>query len=143
MGNNQLSEQILTFKLTEQSFGVCIKDVKEIIKSPSSISKFVGNTTFRGIMKHRNSTLGIIDLREKIENKKIDNILDTFIIVIEKNSKNCGFLVEKVEDIYQAKSDDFSDIPNLNNTVERESYVERILKKGDAIIPVLKLSEMM
>lgn len=138
-----MDRDVLTFKLEDQGFGVYIKDVKEIIKSPKRISKFIGDQNIRGVVNHRNSSLPIIDLIEKIQKKQESPIDNKYIIVIEGDNNNtCGFLVEDVDDIYHATTNDFTEVPTIINQMKEDNYVDNILKRDDNIYPILNLKKM-
>lgn len=136
-----LSNQILSFKLYNQSYGTYINAVREIIKAPKKVSKNIDNPSIKGIISYRSGSLPIVDLGEKIENIVNDETEDRFIIVIEKENGLCGFLVEGMETIQEVKMNELSDVPNVGG--ERVgSYVDKILNRDDSIIPILKLNEM-
>tara|TARA_Y100001960_G_scaffold171122_1_gene179429 strand:+ start:3510 stop:3986 length:477 start_codon:yes stop_codon:yes gene_type:complete len=137
-------EQVLSFHLKYQAYGVYIQNVKEIIKAPERISDYIDNPNVKGIISYRNGSLPIIDLINKIENHPTDNILDKSIIVIEKGEKLCGFLVEKVENIQQTTEKDITEVPSVidDNASLGDKFVSKLLKRGDTIIPILDLQKM-
>ncbi|MBM24448.1 MAG: hypothetical protein CL760_01895 [Chloroflexi bacterium] len=137
-------EQVLSFHLKDQAYGVYIQNVKEIIKAPERISDYIDNPNVKGIISYRNGSLPIIDLINKIENYPTDNILDKSIIVIEKGEKLCGFLVEKVENIQQTTEKDITEVPRVidDNASLGDKFVSKLLKRGDTIIPILDLQKM-
>lgn len=135
-----LSNQILSFKLYNQSYGTYISSVREIIKAPKKVSKNIDNPSIKGIISYRSGSLPIIDLGEKIENIVNDEVEDRFIIVIEKDENLCGFLVEGMETIQETTNNELSDAPTIGE--QSGSYVDKILNRDNTIIPILKLNDM-
>lgn len=135
------NNQILSFKLKEQSYAVFIANVKEIIRAPNDISNYVGNKELKGIIGYRSGTLPIVDLSMKL-NQSDDTILEEqFIIVVEKDEQVCGFLVDRVEDIQETNESTLDDVPVIGQTNENQ-FVKTIFKKGDTIVPILDLEKM-
>lgn len=135
------NNQILSFKLKEQSYAVFIANVKEIIRAPNDISNYVGNKELKGIIGYRSGTLPIVDLSMKL-NQSDDTILEEqFIIVVEKDEQVCGFLVDRVEDIQETNESTLDDVPVIGQTNENQ-FVKTIFKRGDTIVPILDLEKM-
>lgn len=135
--------QILSFNLKDQTYGVYIQNVKEIIKAPKRISDYIDNSNVKGIISYRDGSLPIIDLINKVEGYETENIEGKFIIVIEKGEKLCGFLVEAVENIQQSTINDITDVPSvIEDSIGEDKFVSKLLKRGDMIIPILDLQKM-
>lgn len=136
-------DQILLFNLKDQSYGVPILNIKEIIKAPDRISDYIDNPNVKGIISYRDGSLPIIDLIMKIENYPTENIKGKSIIVIEKGEKLCGFLVESLENIKQSTEKDITQVPSvIEEGVGDDKFVSKLLKNGDTIVPVLDLQKM-
>lgn len=136
------NNQILSFKLKEQSYAVFIANVKEIIKAPTDISNYVGNKELKGIIGYRSGTLPIVDLSTKLNQADNLPILEEqFIIVVEKDEQVCGFLVDRVEDIQETNESTLDDVPVIGQTSENQ-FVKTIFKRGDSIVPILDLEKM-
>lgn len=136
------NNQILSFKLKEQSYAVFIANVKEIIKCPENMSKYVDNKNLKGIIGYRDGSLPIIDLSQKLNHHDEVTKDEQFIVVFEKEDLLCGFLVDKVEDIQETSEATLEDAPTIGD-ISEQKIVSMIFKRNNTIVPILDLEKML
>ncbi|MDH5736307.1 MAG: chemotaxis protein CheW, partial [Gammaproteobacteria bacterium] len=97
-GTNRL--ELLLFRLGgRQLYGINVFKVQEVIRCPQLTRLPKSNNRVVGVAHLRNKTIPVMDLSLSINNKAIDNIKESFVIVTEYNRYTQGFLVKAVDRI--------------------------------------------
>lgn len=140
--NTDNLNQILSFKLKDQSYAVSIANIKEVINVSGRISKYVGDQNIRGIISYRSGSLPLIDLYEKVLYESSEEKDRMVIIVYEKDSKICGFIVDSVDNIQHITNENVENKPSIGCNSESQ-LVQKLFKSGSEIIPILEFDQMM
>lgn len=97
-GRNRL--ELLLFRLSgKQLYGINVFKVQEVIRCPHLTSMPRSNPKVVGVAHLRNRTIPVMDLGLAINNRPVENIKDSFVIVTEYNRFTQGFLVHAVDRI--------------------------------------------
>lgn len=97
-GTNRL--ELLLFRLGgRQLYGINVFKVQEVIRCPQLTRMPKANNRVVGVAHLRNRTIPVMDLSLSINNKAIQNIEESFVIVTEYNRYTQGFLVNSVDRI--------------------------------------------
>lgn len=132
------SIQYVIFKLSDEEFGVDIKNVREIIK-PQQILK-VPNTPkyIEGIINLRGKVHPVFNLRRKFHfsEKQVDE--GTKIIVINVNDMTVGFEVDDVSEILRIEEENIEEAPHFVTGPHRK-YIKYVGKIDDRMVIILDL----
>ncbi|NVK30645.1 MAG: chemotaxis protein CheV [Gammaproteobacteria bacterium] len=137
-GTNEF--EVLLFKLGEESYGVNVAKVREII-TPTEVTSCPDQPpAMLGMISLRGSTLPLISLHNFFEiEMKITDRRKHCVIVTEFSEARSAFLVEGVEQIFRASWNQIQPMPEVQGATEGSSsaQVTGILKLNDRLIPML------
>jgi purine-binding chemotaxis protein CheW len=131
--------QLIVFTLKNETYGVSIAQVKEII-TITGISSLPEMPMFiPGVINLRGKVYIVYDLRARFGfgDRQINK--DTKIIVI--NDKNFGFIVDEVKEIIRVDKENVDKITDLPISLNKK-FISGIVKHNDNIIVVLNLNEI-
>jgi len=134
------SHQLVIFGVNEESFGVEITQVKEIIR-PMEIYKIPNTPDFiEGLINLRGKVHTIFNLRKKfnLPNRDFDD--NTKIIIVGIDSLVVGFIVDEVSEIVRIEDEDIESTPRAIVSESRE-FLSGVAKMGDKIILLLDLNK--
>ncbi len=137
----QSAQQLLTFSLCEQEFGIEILRVQEI-KNYSRVTPIPNSPpNVKGVMNLRGTVIPIVDLRNTLGMPDAEYDKFTVIIVVNIESRVVGLVVDAVSDVMDVNESDIEVPPSLssdNNT----SVVNGIAKAGDRLITILNIGKL-
>ncbi len=133
-------EKFTVFRISEQTFGIPIDRVVEIIK-PQKVFSIPGLPDFlSGVMSLRGSVIPIIDLRKRFcvdpSGKK------ERIIVARFGKEKIGFLVDEIREILGLSSGEIFPPPSFFKGFRTE-YVSGLGRKVDSIIILLDMDSIL
>lgn len=136
------SEKYLTFKLAEETYGLEIIKVREIIgmlpitrmpRTPGEV---------RGVINLRGKVIPVIDMRTKFKMDSTETTSETCIIVVDIRDSNgellVGILVDGVSEVLDIGKNDIDEAPELGDSVETH-YISGMAKSGDKVIILLDI----
>ena len=135
----------LTFSLGDETYGMPILRVKEII-GLSEITKMPSMPmAVRGVINLRGTIIPIIDLRVKfgMSERAYDN--RTCIIVVEpaeRDAPRCGLVVDTVSEVMGIPSDFIEPPPRFGNSSEN-AYLTGLGKMRDKVILLLEIDRVL
>lgn len=89
----------LTFRM-EQAFALEIKQVREIIEFPDTLTRPPGTPDYlRGVLNLRQQMVSVIDMRSLYGMPALERSQQARILIIERGDERYGLLVDAVEDI--------------------------------------------
>lgn len=98
VGQNRL--ELLLFRLDDkQLYGINVFKVKEVLQCPRLAIMPRSSPVVRGVANIRGSTLSILDLSLATGKPALQDLSNSFAIIVEYNNKVLGFLVRSVERI--------------------------------------------
>jgi purine-binding chemotaxis protein CheW len=134
--------QYVVFSLNEQSYGLEIFKIKEVL-SYRKITPLPYVTGFiKGIINLRGIILPVFDLREKFGIPVGDYTPFHVIIVVEIAGRVMGVIVDEILDILEILPEDFQTTGNLSPGLRKE-YLIGVGRKGDAMIILLNLDQLL
>jgi purine-binding chemotaxis protein CheW len=147
MSNTQITEirQYLTFKLSEEVFGVDVAQVREILDS-IKITKVPQTPDFMcGVINLRGSVVPVIDMRLKFGLEKTNATVDTCIIVVEVKFDDenivLGALVDSVQEVFELDPADIEAAPKIG-TKHNTDYIKGMGKRDDRFIIILNIDKI-
>lgn len=133
------SRQLVIFNINEESFGVEITQVKEIIK-PMDIFKVPNTPEFiEGLINLRGKVHTVFNLRKRfsLPTREFDD--STKIIIVNVNSMSIGFIVDEVNEIIRVEDEDIERTPQTITILNRK-YISGVAKLGERIVLILDLA---
>ncbi|MDR1070896.1 MAG: chemotaxis protein CheW [Gracilibacteraceae bacterium] len=114
--------QYLTFAIDEQSFGISISDVVEIISlcPIARVPQFSGYA--KGIINLRGRIIPVVDVRLRFHMLEKPYDSRTCIIITNINELDIGFIVDEVQEVVDIDQDDVEPAPKLTG-----SYAHRFI----------------
>ena len=135
-------EKILTFKLADETYGLEIIKVREIIgmlpitrmpKMPEDV---------RGVINLRGKVIPVIDLRIKFNMEATEATSETCIIVVDIRDANrellVGILVDGVSEVLEIGKSDIDNAPELGYS-DATNYISGVAKSGDKVVILLDI----
>lgn len=140
--------QYLTFKVSGETLGISIDDVKEIIE--------VGNITrvpmtpkfIRGVINLRGNVVALIDLSLRMELDASELGKRSCIILVEINSDETGInqivgmLVDQVEEILEISNKDVQSAPMFGSKLKTE-FIQGMARVDNNFIILLEISKVL
>jgi purine-binding chemotaxis protein CheW len=138
-------EQMVTFNLGPEVFGVNILQVQEINRMVEITA--VPHTEYyvEGIINLRGKVIPIMDLRKKfgLEAKERDN--HTRIIVVDVSGETVGLVVDGVSEVLRVPSGLLEDAPKLvtGGGQAGSDYIKSVAKLEDSLLIYLDLNKIL
>ena len=126
-------EQYVTFLINNETYGIEVLRVKEIVSMTTITSVPNSEKYLKGVMNLRGIVVPVIDLRMKfnIPEKLYDSF--TVILIIEMREYLVGVIVDSVSDVITAPGQ-LQDVPNFHVSIDREVIKGVFNKDGNLII---------
>ena len=141
----ELAGKYLTFNLSQETYGIEIIKVQEII-GMMNVTKFPKTPDFiRGVINLRGKVIPVIDIRKKFCLEDIEDTEKTCIVVVQVEMENevfCeGIIVDEVSEVVDIESSNIELPPSFELEEERE-FIKGIGKIEDKVIILLDVSKI-
>ena len=134
--------QYIVFSINQQSFGIEISKVKEVL-SYRKITPLPQMKGFiKGIINLRGTIIPVFDLREKFNLPTEEYTQFNVIIVVEISGRVMGVIVDVISDVFEILPEEFQTTGNLPPNIRRE-YLKGVGKKGDEMIILLDMNHLL
>lgn len=101
----EMDEKYLTFFLDQQVFGIAIADVVQIVEMQEIIPIPEFPSYAKGIMKLRETSIPLIDMRLRLGKKEGTYNKRTCIIVINRKEHDIGLIVDEIDEVIAVPQD--------------------------------------
>lgn len=132
--------RFLTFMLGNESYGIEIMYVTEIIGIHPVTEVPEVPQYIRGIINLRGKIIPVMDVRLRFKKQFISYNDRTCIIVIEMNNVVIGLIVDKVVEVISISDNDIVDPPDINRN--NNKYIKGIGKVGKEVKMLLDCEQM-
>ena len=131
-GTNSV-EQYVTFLINDETYGIEVLRVKEIVGMTSITSVPNSEKYLKGVINLRGIVVPVIDLRLKfnIEERPYDTF--TVILIIEMKGFLVGVIVDSVSDVITAPGQ-LQEVPNFHVSIDKDVIKGVFNKDGNLII---------
>lgn len=138
---DQSTEQYVTFLLNNETYGIGVLQVKEIVGIRSITAVPNSENYLKGVMNLRGTVVPVIDLRIKfgIPEKEYDSF--TVILIIEMKDFFVGVIVDSVSDVMAAPGQ-LQEVPNFNVSIDRD-VIKGVFNKDNNLIIILNADIML
>lgn len=135
--------QYIVFSLTDEQFGVNVKQAKEII--PVNQFTHIPNSPdyVMGVIDLRGEIIPIIDLKKKlglsVNNLETEN---QKIIIVEINNSFIGMLVDNVNEMLRMYEDEIAKAPNITKGINK-NYITGVGRMNNELLILLDLDKIL
>jgi purine-binding chemotaxis protein CheW len=128
--------QLVTFKLEDESYGVNVMQVQEVLRV-TEIAPVPGAPHYvLGIINLRGNVVTVIDTRNRFGLNPADLTDNSRIVIIEGEGQVVGILVDSVAEVVELRESEIDIAPNVGNE-ETARYIQGVhTRKGNLLIVV-------
>ncbi len=131
----------LTFMLAEETYGVEILKVREII-GMMSITAVPRTPDFvKGVINLRGKVIPVMDLRLKFAMDEVDHTDETCIIVVQVGSLEMGVIVDKVSEVRDITGEEIEEAPQFGSSVDT-NFILGMGKANGQVTILLNIDEV-
>lgn len=134
--------RFLTFLIGDETYGIAIENVVEIIGIHPITEMPEMPEYIRGIINLRGSIVPAMDIRLRFKKPEADYTERTCIIVIHIGGMSTGLIVDCVSEVLTIPDEEISATPEIRSC-ERRGYVKNIGKTGSHIILLLDCEKLL
>lgn len=139
VGQNRL--ELLLFNLGDnQTYGINVFKVKEVLQCPPLNEIPKRNPVVRGVAHIRGGTIPIMDLRRATGSAPLTNLETCFVIITEYNRSTQGFLVKGVERIVNMN---WGDIHPPPKGAGRENYLTAVTQVENRLVEIIDVEKIL
>ena len=144
-GMEELAGKYLTFELGDESYGLQILKVQEIIKM-QEITKVPRTPEYvKGVINLRGKVMPVIDLRRIFEMEEVEASRDTCIIVVQvqrgDTSVILGVIVDKVSEVLEIGEEEIEPAPSFGTQVDTH-FILGMAKTKDSVKILLDIDKI-
>ena len=110
----------LTFVLANESYGLEILKVREIIGLMDITAVPRTPAHVKGVINLRGKVIPVVDLRLKFGMSEAEHTEETCIIVVQVGAIEMGILVDKVSEVLNIQAQDIEDAPSFGTEVNTD-----------------------
>jgi len=134
--------QLVSFKISNEEFGVDILCVQEINRM-LQITKMPNTPEFiEGVINLRGRVIPVLDLRVKLGMPRIEHDKNTRIIVVEIKGKTIGFIVDEVSEVLRIPKSITEAPPEMVGGINSD-FITSIGKLDDRLLILLDLEKIL
>jgi purine-binding chemotaxis protein CheW len=137
-----LSTQFVTFQLGNETYGVSILKLNEIIAYQSCTTIPYVPSFIKGVLNLRGIVVPVIDLRERfgMESKAYDTF--TVIMILDVSGRTMGLVVDAVSDVITLNREDIRPRPYFSTGISTE-FIHGMGIKGNKFIILLDVDKLL
>jgi purine-binding chemotaxis protein CheW len=138
------SNQLLTFKLGTETYGIQINKVREILTYPTVTPIPDASAWVKGVINLRGEVAPVIDLRIRF-NINMDPIYTqrTIIIAVKtQDNRMIGLVVDEVSDMENVDLERLYPAPDMGTSISPE-YLKGLFKKEEKMIVILDIDRIL
>jgi len=134
-----MGNQIVTFQLGKEIFGIDTNLIKEIIRYPKITEIPRAPKYLKGLANLRGIIIPVIDTRIKLDISDIEITPHTRVLILDIGKTFLGLIVDQVKGVIDVEEDEVEPPPQvLSSGIEKE-YISGVIKKNGQLILKLNL----
>ncbi len=143
----RLAGKYLTFKLGEQSFGIGILKVVEIIKVMEITEVPITPNYVRGVLNLRGKVISVAELRKKFNMESCEDTNETCIIVVNAGDDSgqdlqMGILVDAVSEVLEIPPGDIEPTPDFGGATNTD-FILGMAKAADGVKMLIDIDRVL
>ena len=135
-------EQLVTFSLGTEEFGVDIMRVQEIIRIPPITRVPKAPSYVEGVINLRGNVIPVISLRSRFGMDRVDETDLSRIIVLQVQAKVFGIRVDAVTEVLRLDSEAIEPPPQVALGMDSQ-FIRGVGKIGERLLILLDLTHIM
>jgi purine-binding chemotaxis protein CheW len=143
---DHVNMQYLMFSLGDETFGIPIGQVREIIEYPGLTTVPLTPAFMRGVINLRGAVVPVIDLSVRFGREATEIQRRSCVVVIESPSDNdhkpLGIIVDGVTEVVDVAPDQIEQRPDFGSGL-RADFVASVLKRDSGFVLILNLAEVL
>jgi len=134
--------QWVTFKLENETYGVNVMQVQEVLRY-SDIAPVPGAPSYvLGIINLRGSVVTVIDTRSRFGLSSTDVTDNTRVVIIESDKQVIGILVDSVAEVVYMKASEIELAPNVG-TDESAKFIKGVCNRESELLILVDLDKLL
>lgn len=134
--------QLISFMVGSEEYGMEILRVKEVIRSPEITSLPKAPSFVKGIINLRGDVIPIVDLRDKFGLPSDVTTSATRIIVVDVDGRLVGMVVDSASQVVRIPSDQIDPPPPIIGGISTE-YIKGVAKLNDRLVILLNIDSIL
>ena len=140
--NDNKLAQLVSFKVSEEEFGIDILQGQEIIRMlPIAIVPSAPNFV-KGVIDLRGEVIPIIDMRKRFKLPSIPYNNETRIIVVHTHDFTVGFIVDAVCEVVRINESAIEPAPPVLTNADGSNYIRGVSKLDKGLLILLDLNSL-
>ncbi|MFO7724707.1 MAG: chemotaxis protein CheW [Oceanipulchritudo sp.] len=146
-GDEHKSGRYLTFQLGDESYGITVLKVREIIQM-QPITRIPRTPEYmKGVINLRGKVIPVADLRIKFAFEKAEVSERTCIIVVSLTMADgretlTGLIVDAVEEVLQIEADQIEDAPGFSDSAISTEYIFGMAKVRENVKMLIDIDKV-
>lgn len=141
-GRTHALNQIVSFSLGEESYGLNIMKVQEIILIGQITQMPQAPDYVRGLINLRGHVIPIIDLRRRFGMPDVEKTESQRIVVVNVNERTMGLVVDAVDQVLRVRTEDVEPAPSGVTRGQRD-FIAGLVKLEDRIVILLDVERLL
>ena len=139
------SNQLVTFQLGEELYGINIMDVKEIVRAQDVRGIPNAPVYVEGIFHLRSEIIPIINLHKRFHLKKVaateeDELLSGFII-LDVDGMKLGVIIDRVSRVVRIEREEIQPPPQMLSGIGAE-YIQGVVRQENGYLIILNIRDL-
>jgi purine-binding chemotaxis protein CheW len=134
--------QVVGFRIGNETFGVLIASVREIVRVPEITAVPSAPETVEGVINLRGKIIPVMDLRKRFGQVEIQPDKKNRILVVELQNKLVGLIVNAASEVLKISPSDI-EAPGTVFAEGESSYVTGVGKLKGRLIILLDVSKLL
>jgi len=137
--------QLVTFQLGEELYGINIMDVKEIVRVQAIRAIPNAPVYVEGIFNLRSEIIPIINLHKRFHLKRAisseeDELLSGFVI-IDIDGMKLGVIIDRISRVVTVEKEDIQPPPQMLSGIGAE-YIRGVVRQEDGYLIILNIRDL-
>ena len=139
------ANQLVTFQLGEELYGINIMDVKEIVRVQSIRAIPNAPSYVEGIFNLRSEIIPIINLHKRFHLKKLitseeDELLSGFVI-LDIDGMKLGIIIDRISRVITIEKEDVQPPPQMLTGIGAE-YIRGVVRQENGYLIILNIRDL-
>ena len=139
------ANQLVTFQLGEELYGINIMDVKEIVRVQNIRSIPNAPVYVEGIFNLRSEIVPIINLHKRFHLKKLasseeDELLSGFVI-LDIDGMKLGIIIDRISRVISIEKEDIQPPPQMLSGIGAE-YIRGVVRQEQGYLIILNIRDL-
>jgi len=140
-----VANQLVTFQLGEELYGINIMDVKEIVRVQAIRAIPNAPSYVEGIFNLRSEIIPIINLHRRFHLKKLktseeDELLSGFVI-LDIDGMKLGIIIDRISRVITIEKEDVQPPPQMLTGIGAE-YIQGVVRQEEGYLIILDIRDL-